>query len=139
MLKRRRDAPHGSHKFEIGIHLAPSGYVVRWPVTIRIVAGILAQPNKLTFGKIRPNQEPTKELTLHSLLRRSFTVTSADSAKGKFTVKAVRTPSGSWRLLVTPVPNLPPGFSSDRIVIETDDPDTPRLIVEVFAEMIRAE
>jgi hypothetical protein len=41
----------------------------------------------------------------------------------------------AWRVRVMLPRDVEPGYVDDRVVIETDDPDVPRLIVPVKAEV----
>jgi len=136
-LRLRESAPIGPARFTIAVKLAPGGEIVHIPFEFEIVRSIVAHPARMNFGKTENGLRPERELRLLSLVSGSFRVTSAVARDGKFEVKVVQAGNAPPRILVRPAAGLPSGITSDQILIETDDPDTPSLIVDANVEVLK--
>ncbi len=80
-------------------------------------------------------QQRSAEIRLAAVSGRTFTVKSAVAQRGLFEVEIKHAPGLSWRIIVTIPKRSARGLLQDRVVIETDDPDVPRIVVEVRAEV----
>ncbi len=137
-LKVLSNAPLGPRKLTLHFDLGPEALpAAALPVDVTIVSNILATPRRLLFGRMREGTTPTRQVHLVNLIKRDFKVTKAFAIAGKFDVDARRPAGLSWRLIVSPAPGLPPGRLQDVIKVETDDPDTPSLLIDVDAEIVR--
>ena len=137
-LKVLPNAPLGNRKLTLHFDLDPEGLpAAACPVHVNIVSNIMAEPRRLVFGRLRAGTTPQRRVHLTNLLRRDFKVTHAFATAGKFDVEAKRPAGLSWKLIVSPAPGLPPGRLQDVIKVETDDPDTPSLLIDVDAEIVR--
>ena len=137
-LKVLPNAPLGRRKLTLHFDLEPEGLPAAvWPADVNIVPNIMARPGRLLFGRLRVGTTLKRQVDLLNLIKRDFKVTKAFAIAGKFDVDARRPAGLSWRLIVSPVPGLPPGRLQDVIKVETDDPDTPSLLIDVDAEIVR--
>ncbi|MEE8106594.1 MAG: hypothetical protein V3T86_13750 [Planctomycetota bacterium] len=136
-LRLASSAPIGPARFTIAVKLAPGGEIVHIPFEFEIVRSIVAHPTRINFGKTANGARPERELRLLRLVGGAFRVTSAVSRDGKFEVKVVQAGNMPPRILVRPAAGLPSGITSDQILVETDDPDTPKLIVDANVEVLK--
>ena len=136
-VRLRRDAPAGKK--------TPDGYALRFrlsvgevvdvPVELGILPAIFPEPPELSFGTVARRAAPRKEVRLTSYVRptRPFEVTSARSESRHFVVEAKHSPGLQWSIWVSLPKGIPPGTYHDTIVIETDDPDSPKISIKVSA------
>ncbi|MCZ6787655.1 MAG: hypothetical protein O7E54_10890 [Planctomycetota bacterium] len=137
-LRVLQNAPLGERKLTLHFDLEPEGLpAAAWPAHVNIVTNIMAEPSRIFFGPFREGTTPKRLVRLVNLIDRDFKVTNAFATAGKFDVEAKRPAGLSWRLTVSPAPGLPPGRLKDVIKVETDDPDTPSLLIDVDAEIVR--
>jgi len=136
-LKLRRDAPTDANRdaeFSVRFRLEPTGEEVPWGVRIRLNPPLHAAPGELHFGTVSRSMPEEAEIRLTALPGRKFRVVRAQSEQGLVRVRVPEEPSAlGWRVLVSLPGGLAPGILQDRVVIETDDPYVPRLIVPVRA------
>ena len=138
VFKLKRDAPTdatAAQRIGIRLRLEPFGAEVVWPVRMTLNPPIYAIPPSLHFRRIQQGQQRTMEIRLAAVPGRQFTVKSAIARRGLFEVEVKHAQSLSWRIMVTIPKRSARGLLQDRIVIETDDPDVPRIVVEVKADI----
>jgi len=135
-LRLRPDAPTGPAKLRLRIRIAPDGGEVPWTAEFTVVPSIVAEPAKLNFGKARAGESPLKRIELRSFSRRAFKVNSVRSERGVFRADARSSPALPWTIVVQPVAGLRAGPNPDKLIIETDDPDTPEIHVSVYIEIV---
>jgi hypothetical protein len=137
-LKVRRDAPTDAAEpaeCQVRFRVEPGGQEVSWPVRIRLYPPLYA-PRELSLGVVPRGAEREGEIRLTALPNRAFRVTRVQAERGLVRVTLPDNAQGSaWRVLVTLPAAYEAGTVADRILIETDDPDVPRLIVKVTAEV----
>jgi hypothetical protein len=136
VFKLKRDAPTDPmllREFNVRLRLSPVGYEVVVPVHLRLHPPIYADPPRPHLGRV-PRGHPGKtEIRLVAIANRRFKVKSAETQKGLFEIEVRHAPGLAWRILVG-IPNRSKtGLLQDRIVIETDDPDVPKIVVPVKA------
>ena len=134
-LKLLKKAPLGPARIQLRVRIGPSSIEIEWPVEINVVASIHAQPSRLNFGRLGPGKKAIREIRLSSFARRTFKVTAVRSEKGFFVATAKTIQGMPPSVVVQPAQGLRPGAHRDRIVIETDDEETPKLFVPVYAEI----
>lgn len=138
-LKLRRDAPTDAMQpaeWQVRFRIEPTGVEVAWPLKLLLYPPIHASPREVSFGSVPQGASKEAEVLLTALAQRSFRVTDARAEGRRVDVKVPEhAPGTTWRILVRLPESLPAGVLSDRIVIETDDKDVPRLIVPVKAEI----
>ena len=138
VFKLRRDAPTDAtavQQFGIRLRLEPFGAEVVWPVKMTLNPPIYPQPPRVHFGTVASGQQPQSEIRLAAVGGRVFKITRVTTQRGLFEVETRHAPGLSWRVLVTVPKRSGRGLLQDRVVIETDDPDVPRILVEVRAEV----
>jgi hypothetical protein len=138
VFRLKPDAPTDAtavQQFGIRIRLEPFGAEIVWPVTITLNPPIYAVPPRLHFGTLPSGQQRQLEVRLAAVAGREFEVTRATTERGLFKAEVRHAPGLSWRIVVTIPKRSARGLLQDRVVIETDDPDVPRLVVEVKAEI----
>jgi len=139
MFKLKRDAPTDPARdaeWQVRLRVEPSGTEVTWPVKIRLNPPIHAQPSVIDFRTVPQGAEKQREILLAAFANRAFKVTGASSERRLVEVKLPEHAPGTvWRVLVVLPKGLAAGLVDDRVVIETDDPDVPSLIIPVKAEI----
>ncbi|MHC4134564.1 MAG: hypothetical protein ACYTDU_04830 [Planctomycetota bacterium] len=138
VFKLKRDAPTDAtaeQEFGIRLRLEPFGAEVVWPVRMTLNPPIYALPPRVHFGRVPQGLRRQIEILLAVVAGRRFTVKSAKAQRGLFKVEIKHAPGLSWRIIVTIPKRSARGLLQDRIVIETDDPDVPRIVVEVKADV----
>jgi len=120
----------------VRFRIEPTGAEVTWPVRILLYPPVYAAPPELRFGSVAQGTEKEMEISLTAFANRPFQVTGAHAEGRRVRVTLPdHAPGTVWRVLVSLPRDLAPGLLDDRVVIETDDPDVPRLIVPVKAEI----
>jgi hypothetical protein len=136
-LKLRRDAPTDAARdaeWQCRFRIEPGGVDVAWPLKIRLNPPIHAHPGAIDFRTVAQGTEKAQEILLTGLANRAFKVTRATAGHVRVALPD-HAPGTAWRVIVSLPPGLGAGAIDDRVVIETDDPDVPRLIVPVKAEI----
>jgi hypothetical protein len=138
-FRLRRDAPTDPDRdaeWQVRLRLEPGGVEVAWPVKIRLNPPIHAQPTSLDFGKVPQGAGKAAEISLTAYANRAFRVTGASAERRQVQVTLPdHAPGTSWRVVVSLPKGLAKGMIDDRVVIDTDDPDVPQLIVPVRGEV----
>jgi len=132
----RPDAPRGPARLKVRYRILPEDRDLEWNVALVVVPSIVADPAQLDFGKVAANTAAVREVRLLGFAGRPFRVTAVRSEKGTFLPDPVEGSDGRWTIRVHLRPGLNPGVPHlDRIWIETDDPETRKLVVEAYVEM----
>jgi hypothetical protein len=137
-LKLKRDAPTDTEHdalCRVRFLVQPGGFEVPWPVRIRLNPPVHAYPGTIHFGTVARDAAERREIMLAALPGRAFRVKSARSEERIVQVGAPEQLGAAWRLIVSLPKGLGEGIVSDRIAIETDDPDVPLLLVPVKADV----
>jgi hypothetical protein len=138
-LKLRRAAPTDVLQpadWKVRFRLLPSDVEVVWPVRLFLYPPIHATPREVSFGTVAQGAGREAEIILSALAQRAFRVTGARSEGRRVRVTVPEhAPGTTWRVLVSLPEGLGPGVVEDRVVVETDDPDVPQLIVPVRADI----
>ncbi|MHC4550999.1 MAG: COG1470 family protein [Planctomycetota bacterium] len=138
VFRLRRDAPTdpASYRdFKVRFRLEPVGVEVILSVALRLFPPIHALPPEVHFGRVLRGYPQKKEIRLAAISGRKFQVESAHAQKGLFELELKHAPGLEWRVLVG-LPNRSGlGLLQDKIVIETNDPDVPKIIVPVKADV----
>ncbi len=138
-FKLKRDAPTDAARdaeWQVRLRIEPSGVDVTWPVKIRLNPPIHAHPGAIDFRTVPQGTEKEREILLAAFANRAFKVTGAHAERRQVRVTVPdHAPGTSWRVLVSLPRGLAAGLVDDRVVIETDDPDVPNLIIPVKAEI----
>ncbi|MHC4970974.1 MAG: hypothetical protein ACYTG3_01450 [Planctomycetota bacterium] len=138
VFKLKRDAPTDAtaeQALGVRLRLEPTAAEVVWPVRLTLNPPIFPVPSAIHFGTVAQGRQRTAEIRLATVSGRRFTVKAASTQRGLFEVEIKHAPGLSWRILVTIPKRSARGLLQDRVVIETDDPDVPRIVVEVKAEV----
>jgi len=138
VFRLKRDAPTDAtavQQFGIRLRLDPFGAEVVWPVKMILNPPIYPLPPRVHFGTVASGQQRQLEIRIAAVAGRRFKVTRVTTQRGLFEVEIKHAPGLSWRILVTIPKRSGRGLLQDRIVIETDDPDVPRIVVDVRAEV----
>jgi hypothetical protein len=136
-FKLRRDAPTDAERdaeWQVRLRIEPGGIDVTWPVKIRLNRPIHASPQRIDFRTVPQGTERKQEILLTGFLNRPFKVTGARAERVGVTLPD-HAPGTAWRVVVRLPASLAAGVIDDRVIIETDDPDVPHLIVPVRAEI----
>jgi hypothetical protein len=137
-FKLKRGAPTDTktvQQFGIRLRLDPFGAEVVWPVKMILNPPIYPVPPRVNFGTVAGGPQRQLEIRIAAVAGRRFEVTRVTTQKGLFEVEIKHAPGLSWRIRVTIPKRSGRGLLQDRVVIETDDPDVPRIIVDVRAEV----
>lgn len=138
-LKLRRDAPTDAARpaeWQVRFRLEPSDVEVSWPLKLFLYPPIHASPREVVFGAVKQGATSEAEILLHGLANRRFQVTDAQAEGRRVRVTLPEHAVGTtWRVLVSLPESLAAGILMDRIVIRTDDPDVPQIVVPVKAEI----
>lgn len=138
-FKLRRDAPTDATRdaeWQVRLRVEPGGVDVTWPVKIRLNPPIHAHPGSIDFRQVPQGVEKQKEILLSGFANRVFKVTGAHAERRQVRVTLPdHAPGTAWRVIVSLPTGLAAGAVDDRVVIETDDPDVPHLIVPVKADI----
>ncbi len=136
-FKLRRDAPTDvarDAEWQVRLRIEPGGVDVAWPVKIRLNPPIHAYPSAIDFRAVaaRGEKEKEQEIVLTGYANRAFNVTGyrAELRQVRVTLKD-HAPGMAWRVLVSLPRDLAKGSVDDRVIIDTDDPDVPHLIIPV--------
>ena len=138
IFKLKRDAPTDTkavQQFGIRLRLDPFGAEVVWPVKMILNPPIYAVPPRLNFGTVAGGRQRQLEIRIAAVAGRRFKIPRVTTEKGLFEASIKHAPGLSWRIVVTIPKRSGRGLLQDRVVIETDDPDVPRIIVDVRAEV----
>lgn len=131
-LRLKRNAPVGPLEgYEIRFHLEPGGEVLAWPLQVNVLPSIHAQPPEVDFGDVPRGAEPAREVRLLRYGNRSFEVSGIQCDNARFVVEKSRAAPLPWTVRVTLARGVGPGVHTGRILVETDDEDTPRLLIPV--------
>jgi len=138
-FKLKRDAPTDAARdaeWQVRLRIEPAGVDVAWPVKIRLNPPIHAHPSAIDFRTVPQGTEKEREILLAAFANRAFKVTGARSERRQVRVTVPdHAPGTAWRVLVALPRGLAAGLVDDRVVIETDDPDVPNLVIPVKAEI----
>jgi len=134
VFRLRRDAPANPaepRQFGVLFRIEPGAKEILWPVRLRLFPPIYASPSSLRWG----DDLAPREIRLASIPGRSFKVKSAVAQQGRFEVFVQAQPGMVPTILVSVRRGTPAGTVQDHIVIETDDPDVPKIIVPAYAKV----
>ncbi|HEX5137642.1 MAG TPA: hypothetical protein VFY93_11750 [Planctomycetota bacterium] len=138
-LKLRRDAPTDAARpaeWKVRFRIEPGDLEVAWPMKLFLFPPIHASPREVQFGAVAQGAGTEAEIFLTAIPGRTFRVTGARSEGRRLRVTIPEHALGGvWKVDVGLPESLPKGVLTDRIVIETDDPDVPQLVVPVRAEI----
>ena len=141
-LRLKRDAPTDVRPVQGAVRMTiePSGVTLEWPFRIRVLPAIYAQPSRVSFGKVSPAAlGKPREIAVQivALPGRTFTLTGASAQYKRFHVRVKEHKAGMpWEVVVALPAGSAPGTYRDNIILELDDPDVPRLVLEAHA-MVR--
>jgi len=136
IFRLRSDAPRGRARFTVKLGLLPEPRTIDWNVSLVVVPSIVADPQQLDFGQVPANQPTNRDVVLHSFSGHAYRVTAVRAEKSFFLPDAVERPDGGWLIRVHLRPGLSRGVPYlDRIWVETDDPDTPKLLIDAFVQL----
>jgi hypothetical protein len=138
VFKLKRDAPTDAtavQQFGIRLRLDPFRAEVVWPVKMTLNPPIFPVPPRVNFGTVASGQQRQLEIRIAAVAGRQFEVTRVTTQKGLFEVEIKHAPGLSWRIVTTIPKRSGRGLLQDRVVIETDDPDVPRIVIDVRAEV----
>lgn len=133
-LRLRADAPLGPARFRVRFRLAPSGTELEWPVEMNVVSRIVADPDRIAFGRGPARAAQPVEIAIQNLEQSDFEVKEV-RAPSFVAVTWERMLGSRWTLKVSLKPDTLPGIHQDRIEVYTNDPETPNLLIQVFAEV----
>jgi hypothetical protein len=112
---------------------------VRLAVTSLILSDIVLNPGTIDFGSVAKGQSLQKTLTIERIASPQWEVTrmlSACKAIDALIVETSRSPvSVTYQLTVTLKPEAPAGILRDEIQIVTNDPETPRIVVQLNGQI----
>lgn len=137
-LRLRKDAPVSTEPASgtLRIYLA-SGTMLEWPFQVTVLPSVYAQPGRVDFGTVDAGRLATtaieREVQIVALPGRRQEVTDARSENGLFGVRKEHRSNLPWRVVVTLPAGAKRGIYRDRILIDTNDPDVPRIIVRASA------
>jgi len=136
-FKLRRDAPPALERpLKLRVRLTLSvGYVVTWPMTLRILPIIRPHPPRLNFGVVE--QGTPKAITIRLLAAggRRFKAISASSQRGTVHTQVWGAAGMEQSIIVNVKPGLPGGPHSDVVIVKTDDKDVPEIRVPVSIQI----
>ncbi len=138
VFRLKRDAPTDAtaeQRFGIRLELSPMAAEVVWPARLTLNPPIFPVPPRVHFGTVAQGRQKQAEIRLAAVSGRRFAVKSSSAQRGLFEVEVKHAPGLSWRVVVSIPMRSARGLLQDRIVIELDDPDVPRIVVEVKAEV----
>ena len=122
----------GPHKVRVRIQLQPSGHELVWPFDPFVIVGtIVSDPPRVEFGRLGPGARVEHTVRLVSTTSSEFSVISAVAKGDHVEVEVLKRSGLAPKLRLRLRVGLPSGRFADVIVVETDDPDTPRLQIPV--------
>lgn len=138
-LRLKKDAPAGRelHRGDVRIGIEPAKSELKWPYALRVLPPVNANPPEVNFGTVtrakldRPMEKTVQILTLPG---REFKVTGAQSQRGRFHVRVPEHRAAmAWEVIVSLPALSDKGIYRDQILVETTDPEVPRLLIPVRA------
>lgn len=122
----------GPHKVRVRIQLQPSGHELVWTFYPFVIVGtIVSDPPRVEFGRLGPGARVEHTVRLVSTTSSEFSVISAVAKGDHVEVEVLKRSGLAPKLRLRLRVGLPSGRFADVIVVETDDPDTPRLQIPV--------
>jgi hypothetical protein len=137
-LKLRKGAPTSIEAATgtLRIYLV-SGTLLEWPYRVTVLPSIFAQPNRVDFGTVEErrlaSESIEREVQIVSLPGRGYEVTDARSENNLFGVRKEHKRNLPWRIVVTLPAGAKRGIYRDRILIDTDDEEVPRIVIPASA------
>ncbi len=140
-------APKSRKGYKISVLVSPTTKAGRWPLSIAIETdskdypviynttylqwGITAYPDKLYLGEI----QTTGAVGYFTVSRpgQPFKIKGVASTDSNIVAKAEPTKNGEYRILVTLKGKLTPGNLTANIIVSTDDPNQPPIVVPLSA------
>ena len=131
-LRLRRDARMGPVKATIRLHIDPAGIETEVPIEMVVHPAVWA--GSVNFGRVRPGGVVAKrKVPFYSMDALSFEITHATA--NLFAVERHNRAGMTPFLIVYPPKNLHVGIHRDKILVRTDHPDVPKLIIRVVIEI----
>jgi len=140
-LRLRPDAPTGVGVMQgaIGITLEPSGVTLNWPYQLRVLPPLFPQPQRIDFGTVSRsglNKALEKSVQIVALPGRPFRLTGVRTERRYFQTRIAEHGAGMpWEIIVALPALADKGVYRDKILIETSDPDVPKIVVPVRANV----
>ena len=133
MRERPTSPPRRSGLPSCAIFMAPGKRIV---ISSTVLPAVFAQPSRLDFRTVdasRLLQPLEREIQIVALPGIEFKVTSVQAQNGLFLVRSEKRANLPWRIIASLPAGAKPGIYRDRILIETDAKQAPRLVVKVSA------
>ena len=92
---------------------------------------VVSDPPRVEFGRLGPGARVTRTVRLVSTTSSEFSVTAARAKGDHVDVEVLKRSGLAPKLKLRLRAGLPSGRFADTILVETDDPDTPRLQIPV--------
>ena len=132
VLRLRRDAQLGRVSGTIRLSIEPAGVEARVPVEMTVTPAIWAP--LVNFRQVqRGSTIKKREVRFASMDQRAFRITQWNAKW--FTVEVKNRAGLTPVLIVSPKKNLPPDVYRENILVKTDHPDVPEVIVVAFIEV----
>jgi hypothetical protein len=138
-LRIRKDALTGTEMLRgaLRISIEPALVTLKWPYALRVLPPVNAQPAKIDFGTVSHaalNKAIERPVRIAALPGRKFTVTGAKAQQGHVHVRVAEHVVGTpWEVVVSLPALADRGVYRDQVLIETDDPDVPKILIPVRA------
>jgi len=138
-LRLRRDAPTGQDflRGSLRISIEPAHVTLAWPYALRALPPVNAQPAQINFGTVQRatlNKPIERVVRIVALPGRLVNVTGVRAARRYFQVRLAEHKAGMpWEVVVVLPALADKGVYRDQILIETSDPDVPKLLIPVRA------
>ena len=119
------------------ISIEPALVTLKWPYALRVLPPVNAQPDKIDFGTVSHealNKAIERSVQVVALPGRKFEVTGAKSQQGHVHVRMADHVVGTpWQVIVALPALADRGVYRDQVLIETNDPDVPKILIPVRA------
>jgi len=138
-LRIRKDAPSGSELLRgaLRISIEPALVTLKWPYALRLLPPVNAQPANLDFGTVSRDsldKALERQVQIVALGDRKFEVTGARSQQGHVHVRVAKHMTGTpWQIVVALPALADKGVYRDQVIVETSDPDVPKILIPVRA------
>jgi hypothetical protein len=134
----RPDAPTNpdeNRSFTVRIQLLPFERVMEWTVDLRLLPAVHPVPALLDFGRVSLDHPKPLALRLAAVGARTVQVKQIEVVGQRFVVREPpRAPDMPWSCVVVVNPAVGrTGIITDQIILHTDDPDVPKVIVRARA------
>jgi hypothetical protein len=128
----RRDAPLGDIRTRVTIETNRTKDPIQVAVRGSVHGFFLARPNLVSFGQFKAGAIRTVSVMLEAQSPGHRRITAVSCSSPGLTARIATLEEGrTYEVIITATPNLAPGQLRETLLIQTDDPEQPELIVPI--------